>query len=171
MARFDDCLAVTLGNEGGVSNNPNDHGGLTNMGVTQAVYDAYRTHNGLPLQPVNSISLPEASAIYLLNYWTPARCSFLTEPVDLCVFDTAVNSGAYRAARLLQQCVGTTQDGVIGSKTLAAAAQIAPLILAADYCNAREAFVRGIVANDSTQRVFLAGWLNRINHIRQICGV
>lgn len=171
MARFDDCLAIVLGNEGGVSNNPNDNGGLTNMGVTQTVYDAYRARYGLPPQVVNLITQSEASAIYLTNYWIPVKAPSLTPPVDLCVFDAAVNSGVYRACRLLQQCVGTTQDGVIGSKTLAAADQIGPLTLASDYCAARETFVRGIVTNDPTQRVFLAGWLNRINRIRHICGV
>ena len=170
MARFDDCLAIVLGNEGGVSANPIDTGGLTNMGVTQTVYDAYRTQNGLPLQPVHFVTLAEASSIYLASYWTPARCSYLPEPVDLCVFDAAVNSGVYRASRLLQQCVGTAQDGVIGAKTLAAAAQIDPVTLAGDYCTARTAFVQGIVAANPPQRIFLNGWINRINHIRQLCG-
>lgn len=171
MARFDDCLAVILANEGGVSNNPIDTGGLTNMGVTQAVYDTYRAQQGLPPQPVTFVTGAEATAIYLKSYWTPARCPSLPVPVDLCVFDTAVNSGAYRASRLLQQCVGVAQDGATGPKTLAAVAQIDPVTLAADYCNARAAFVQGIIAANPAQRIFLNGWINRINHIRHVCGV
>lgn len=171
MARFDDCLAVILGNEGGVSNNPIDTGGLTNMGITQPVYDDYRAHHGLPLQPVTFVTLDEASAIYLASYWTPARGQSLEQPVDLCMLDMAVNSGVYRAARLLQQCVGVVQDGILGPKTLAAAAKVDPLKLAADYCSARVAFVQGIVAANPEQRIFLNGWINRINHIRHVCGI
>lgn len=171
MSRFDDCLAVILGNEGGVSNNPIDTGGLTNKGVTQTVYDGYRAQHGLPLQPVTFVTVLEAAAIYMQSYWTPARCQSLAKPVDLCMFDMAINSGVYRASRLLQQCVGVVQDGVIGPKTLAAAGSIDPLKLAADYCNARVAFVQGIVAANPAQRIFLNGWVNRINHIRHVCGI
>src|ERR1700744_100157 len=98
MNRFIDCLTFTLQQEGGYSNNPADHGGATSFGVTQAAYDAYRAAQGLPQPPVQYIALSDATAIYQANYWNAAQCSRMPAPIDLCVFDTAVNSGIERAS-------------------------------------------------------------------------
>jgi lysozyme family protein len=171
MARFNDCLAFTLGIEGGYSNNAADHGGSTNFGVTQAVYDTYRHRIGLPLQPVKFITLDDASEIYLDDYWTPAHCAIIPQPLDLCVFDTSVNYGVTRSIMLLQQSVGVDDDGDYGRESQAAVAAAAPLILAAKFCDAREAFYKGIVARNPSQAVFLDGWINRINSLRKACGV
>lgn len=171
MARFNDCLQVILGNEGGTSNNAADHGGLTRCGVTQATYDQYRTARKLPQQPVTLITQAEINDIYNIYYWVPAHCDQLPQPVDLCVFDTAVNSGVGRSSKLLQAAVGVTQDGAVGPATLAAVSAIDPVACATQFCDQREAFYRGIVAHDPTQGVFLAGWLNRLNHIRNLAGI
>lgn len=171
MGRFDDCLSVVYFNEGGVSNDPADHGGLTNYGVTQAVYDAYRRSNALPVQPVNMCTMDDAGAIYRTNYWAPSHASLMPVPIDLCVFDTAVNSGVVRASKILQACLGVAQDGDIGAVTLAAIAKVPVVPLAAQFCDQREAFFRGIVAHDSTQARFLTGWLNRNNYVRRKCGL
>lgn len=171
MDRFHECLTVILNNEGGLSNNPRDTGGMTNFGVTQSVYDDFRIASGLPQQPVSGITLAEATSIYYSNYWLPSRCSALPAPVDLCMFDAAVNSGVGRAAKWLQQAVSVTQDGSIGPATLAAVSSTDTVILCGKYCTEREAFVRSVVAANPSQKIFLNGWLNRINHIRSLCGV
>ena len=38
---FDTCLSMLLKHEGGFSNHKDDRGGLTNLGVTKAVYDEF----------------------------------------------------------------------------------------------------------------------------------
>lgn len=171
MARYDDIVAITLGREGGTSDNVADHGGLTKAGVTQAEYDSWRLRHNLPQQPVTMITESEEVQLYREDYWAPAQCDSLAPPVDLCVFDTAVNSGVGRAGKILQACVGVVQDGAIGPKTLAAIALVPPMALAAQYCDQREAFYRGIVAINPSQMIFLNGWLNRNNYIRQVCGL
>jgi len=81
------------------------------------------------------------------------------------VFDCAVNSGPSRSIKLLQgACPGLAIDGVIGPKTLEAAKAVDPVLVV----NAREAFVRRIVARDATQAKFLGGWLNRIAAVRTV---
>lgn len=171
MARFDDVMQVLFANEGGVSNNAADSGGLTNMGVTQVVYDNYRLQKGLPQQPVTGATLGEATEIYSEQYWAPCKGPQLPIPVDLCVFDAAVNSGVSRAGRMLQASVGATQDGVVGPQTLALVSQAAPVTLAGTFCDMREQFVRAIITANPSQIIFLDGWMNRINRIRHICGV
>ena len=38
---FDHCLKMLLAHEGGFVNHPKDPGGMTNLGVTKAVYDKW----------------------------------------------------------------------------------------------------------------------------------
>lgn len=171
MARFDDCLAVTLQYEGGYVNNPADHGGATNKGITQATYDRFRIANGLPVQSVKLIATPEIAAIYGPNYWLPPRCSELAIPLDLCVFDTSVNSGPVRAVRLLQLAVGVSEDGIFGSGTMAAVNALPVLVVCAQFLDQREQFCRDIAADNPSQAVFLDGWLARVDKLRAICGL
>ena len=42
MSGFVQALPVVLRFEGGYADHPNDPGGATNKGITQAVFDAYR---------------------------------------------------------------------------------------------------------------------------------
>lgn len=104
---FPACLAVTLVEEGGWSNNPHDPGGATMKGVTQRVYAAYRKRKGLPQQSVVKISVEELQDIYSTMYWVPAGCNALADGLDMVVFDCAVNSGPIEAKRLLNKVRGT----------------------------------------------------------------
>jgi len=167
--RFDACLAAVTKLEGGTSNHPADKGGLTMAGVTQATYDAYRRRKGLPPRPVTQSTRTERADIYRSQYWTPVRGDALPPPLDLVIFDMAVNSGPERAIKTLQRVLGVTPDGVFGNQTLralqedAAAGQVDHLV--SQVLELREEFYRGIVARDASQKVFLAGWLNRLDDL------
>lgn len=100
---FEKCLAITLHEEGGFSNNPNDPGGATMEGITQATDDAWRKAHSLPPIFVKGISHEELYAIYYQDYWTPCSGDALDYGVDLCVFDSAVNSGVSRALHWLRE--------------------------------------------------------------------
>ena len=97
IGNFERCLAITLKWEGGYSNNPDDPGGATNLGITQREYDRWRDGKQLHRQSVRLITMDEARAIYRLNYWDAMQCDSLPLGYDLCVFDAAVNSGTGRA--------------------------------------------------------------------------
>lgn len=171
MSRYDDCLKVVLGNEGGTSNDPNDHGGLTRSGVTQAAYDRYRIRHGLPQQPVTMITDAELTALYFEDYWTPCLAGTFPAPVDLNVFDTAVNSGPGRAIMILQQAVGVSDDGKWGPASKAAFARLSALDAAERFCDLRETYLRGLVVKDPSQGRFLKGWINRVDRMRKLSGL
>ena len=172
MSRFDICLAAVSKLEGGASNHPADKGGLTMAGVTQATYDAYRRRKGLPPRPVTQSAPGERADIYRSQYWTPVRGDALPPPLDLVIFDMAVNSGPDRAIKTLQSALGVTVDGVFGAQTLralqedASAGQVDHLV--SQVLELREAFYRGLVAKDASQKVFLAGWLNRLDALEAL---
>jgi lysozyme family protein len=170
-AGFAASLPFVLRWEGGFVDHPADPGGRTNKGVTQRVYDGWRRRQGLPQRDVKQIEDAEVHAIYETDYWMPPRCDLLQGELDLVQFDTAVNMGVGRAVRFLQQSVGCPVDGDFGPATQKAVDACDPGEAIVRYCNAREAFYRRIVQNKPSQAVFLKGWMNRLNSLRQEVGL
>ena len=172
---FQRALAFVLKAEGGYTNHPSDRGGPTNKGILQREYDQYRRDNGLPSADVRDILNAEVEDIYLHDYWLAGRCDRMPWPVSLAHFDACVNTGVAQAAKFLQRTVGTRDDGVIGPLTLAALASAleheSPGALATRLARQRIPFYRALVKRDPDQRVFLSGWLNRVNKVEQIVGI
>lgn len=161
---FTNCLRFTLQWEGGYVNNPADHGGHTNQGVTQRVYDSWRIEQGLPPVDVKHITPPEVEEIYKNRYWHPIYGGNLPPQIALACFDLAVNSGPSLAAKYLQKSLGITADGVVGPQTLAAVEGAGPEV-ALRICDLREALLRSLATHPG-QSQFLRGWLRRVDALR-----
>lgn len=114
---FQKCLNVVLHHEGGYVNHPSDPGGMTNLGVTKKVYEDWVGHE-VDEQTMRDLTPEEVGPLYKKNYWNRVKGDDLPEGLDLAVFDWAVNSGTGRAAKKLQEMIGTTVDGGIGPNTL-----------------------------------------------------
>jgi lysozyme family protein len=168
---LENALRFVLRWEGGFVDHPNDPGGRTNKGVTQKVYAAWRTRQGLPPQDVKAITDAEVHAIYLGDYWLPPRCELLGSPLDMVQFDTAVNMGVGRAVRFLQAAVGCGVDGDFGATTEQAVATCDVGSTVAAYCRQREAFYRSLAEKNPKLQVFLKGWMNRLNALRREAGL
>jgi lysozyme family protein len=80
--------------EGGYGNDPNDPGGETHFGISKRAY---------PHLDIKNLTKEEAEAIYHEDYWNKAKCPELSYPLDMVVFDTAVNLGVGRALGFLQK--------------------------------------------------------------------
>lgn len=159
---FAASLAAVLVHEGGYVNHPKDPGGATNKGVTQRVYDDWRQKNGLPFRSVKELEQSELEDIYRRQYWDAVRGDDLPAGVDYCVFDFAVNSGANRAARYLQEAVRVAADGQIGPVTLAAVAAADPSKLVEAISDARLGFLQRLTTFDT----FGKGWTRRVEAVR-----
>lgn len=168
---FETSLPFILRWEGGYVNHRNDPGGPTNKGVTQAVYDTWRLRQGLLKRDVQLLEEAEMRAIYEAGYWIPPRCDLLESQLDLVQFDTAVNMGVGRAVRFLQSVAKCKVDGDFGPGTERAIAECDHGSAMAAYCDAREQFYRRLVEKDAKFGVFLQGWLNRLNALRQEIGL
>jgi lysozyme family protein len=123
---FEKALPRILVYEGGKVDDPQDPGGRTNKGVTQATYNSFRRSMGLPSQDVYLIASAEVATIYKTRYWDKVMGDQMPEGLGLNLFDGAVNSGVSRSGIWLQQALGgayTGQiDGLFGAKTLQAIA-------------------------------------------------
>ena len=110
---FDHCLEIILHHEGGYVNHPKDPGGETNLGVTKRVYEE---HGGT--KDMKDLTFEDVAPIYKKSYWDRVKGDELPAGLDLCVFDFGVNAGTGRAAKYLQNLVGTTADGAIEPATV-----------------------------------------------------
>jgi lysozyme family protein len=122
---FEHCLKMLLHHEGGFVNHPKDPGGMTNLGVTKKVYDAWIGRESTEAE-MRALTPADVGPIYKKNYWDKVRGDDLPAGVDWAAFDWAVNSGAGRPAKAIQRIVGATQDGAIGPKTLQAVMDVEP---------------------------------------------
>jgi lysozyme family protein len=180
---YDEALARLLVHEGGYSNHPSDPGGPTNWGITLRDARAYWKQDATATDVRN---LPRAVAknIFRTKYWAALSCDELPAGVDYAVFDYGVNSGIGRAAKVLQRLLGLHSasktkgrrrpssrtdavdalvvDGIVGPRTLAAAACADAGRLIDAICDERLAFLQGL----RTWSVFGNGWGRRVREVR-----
>ena len=155
---YDKCLELILHHEGGYVNHPKDPGGETNLGVTKRVYEEW----GGTKEMVD-LTVEDVAPIYEKNYWRRTKCDDLPSGLDLCVFDFAVNAGPGRAAKYLQQIIGTTVDGGIGPNTLKAVYNYVEEVgvqgMIEEYQSGRQSYYEQL----STFETFGRGWTRRVD--------
>ena len=118
---YQKCLAIILHHEGAYLNHPKDPGGMTNLGVTKRVYEDWVGYS-VSEHTMQNLTEEDVAPIYKKNYWDRIKADELPSGLDLCVFDFGVNAGTGRAAKYLQNLIGTVADGGIGPNTLRALA-------------------------------------------------
>lgn len=115
--------------EGGYSDNPNDRGGPTNYGITEAVARAFGYQGDM-----RDLPLDTARSIYRARYWIQPRFSDISAISPMVaeeLLDTGVNMGTSVAGRFLQRALNVLNlegksypdikvDGAIGNMTVAA---------------------------------------------------
>lgn len=168
-SNFRKALTATLALEGGYVNNPSDPGGETNFGITLATYDEYLQQKGLSKVAMRDISEEHVEDIYRTMFWDRVKGDQLPPKLAIQVFDFAVNSGPDRAIRYLQFLVGTTQDGKLGPKTLAAVhaqcSEQGEMGLARHYLDKRREFMARFA---SRHPEFESGLTNRLNTMERM---
>ena len=156
---FDSCLEKILKHEGGFVNHPDDPGGMTNMGITRRVYEAFLDKK-VNEQEMRQMPKEHIAEIYRNNYWDKVKADDLPSGIDLCVFDWAVNSGTRKAVCALQESVGAKPDGIIGPSTLGKVKEKENIHILKEMRGKREKFYRSLT---KTFKIFGKGWLRRNN--------
>ena len=153
---FQKCLEMLLHHEGGFVNHPQDPGGMTNLGVTKAVYDKWIGREATKSEMMD-LKPDDVAPIYKKNYWDKVRGDDLPSGVDWCAFDWAVNSGSGRPAKAIQRAVGATADGAIGPMTLQAVMNKEPQMIIESVFSQRQKFYESL----RTFETFGRGWTRR----------
>ncbi len=159
---FEDAINITLKFEGGLSDIVQDKGGLTKYGISQHSY---------PGVNIRELTLEKAKEIYKRDFWTPCHCDELLWPINLCLFDWAVNSGPEVAVRFLQRILKVKIDGKLGPKTLASVTLFHdPIEVSKKILEERFNNYLDLVKNNPSNSIFLKGWLKRVNELYFIIG-
>lgn len=143
------CLAFVLKYEGGKVDDPQDPGGRTNQGVTQATYDGYRRRKGLLRRDVYVMENVERDEIYKTQYWDAVDGDDLPAGTDLVMMDFAVNSGPKRAKDFAVKVGGVGKPAAV---------------FVAALCDARLAWLKSL----KTWARFGRGWGARVNACRKL---
>jgi len=128
-ASFKKCVDIVIGLEGG-DKIVADSGGVTRWGISA------RAHPGVD---IINLTRDEAVALYRDEYWDECLCDGLPWPMDLVVFDAAVNQGVTYAKNLTSSSVDYVE---------------ALLLRVERYSE--------IAERDETKRQYLRGWVNRV---------
>jgi len=122
------AIEFVLQHEGGYSNDPADPGGETHWGISKRAY---------PKLDIKNLTREQAISIYFNDYWIKSGADELFYPMDIIVFDCAVNMGLSRAKVLLQESYDWK-----------------------DYLLNRIAHYKRIVKPETAK--FFKGWVNRV---------
>jgi lysozyme family protein len=159
---FAEALQHVLKHEGGFVNHPKDPGGMTNLGCTKAVWEEWCGHP-VDERIMRSLKPADVAPLYKRKYWDKVKGDDLPTGVDYVVFDAAINSGAGRASKWLQACVGVEVDGDIGPKTLRGVLAFDPKQLIEDYSRRRLSFLMDLPTWDT----FGKGWTRRVAEVQK----
>ena len=151
---FDQAVNVILKHEGGLVNNPNDPGGITNFGISKRSY---------PEVDIYNLTKEQAKEIYERDYWKPLRL-YMIDNANVCLelFDFSVNAGLSRAVKMAQKLAGTKEDGMLGGITANAINEFEGDFVRA-FKHARIIYYEAIARNKPALKIFLNGWKNRVN--------
>jgi len=177
---FENVIDEIIAKEQGYVDHPNDRGGPTNFGITQAV----ARKNGWQ-GDMRELPLSLAREIYRRRYIVDPgfdRVSVIDAHVGAELIDTGVNMGPGRAAEFLQRCLNVFNlegsryadvlvDGRIGQVTLDALRAFlrwrgekgVAVLLTALNCVQAVRYIE-IAENNPSQESFAYGWiLNRVS--------
>lgn len=144
-----------------------DAGGRTRFGIAQ------KFHPDLPeeffTKPADE-ALEDAEQILEADYWDLMHLAEI-EDQDVAnkLFDMGVNMGVHQAGVYAQRAanfapqfaVTLKEDGVLGSKSIAAINAIDPVTYRDLLCQFSAAHYRHIATNNPAQAEYLHGWLTR----------
>ena len=158
---FQKSLDLVLDSEKGFVNNPNDPGGITNLGVTKASWESWKMR-AVNIDEMRALTKEDVIPFYRKKYWDAMKCDDLPLGMDYAAFDFAVNAGVGRAAKTLQTALGVAADGVIGPATMKVAQAFDPDEFLERFSKAKESYYKTL----NTFPIFGKGWLKRVDTVQ-----
>lgn len=164
-------IDAIIAREGGFTDHPNDRGGPTKFGITQATLSAWLDRPATK-SDVRALTRDKAYEIYESRYYTAPRLHLLPKAIQPAMLDCAVHSGPRVSVILLQRVLNRSGfgpldiDGVAGPDTREAVDSawfaMGELLIAA-IIEERRGFLDRLIARDPAQAVFQKGWMARLD--------
>jgi lysozyme family protein len=162
MAEFSDAVNYVLINEGGLVDKRQDHGGITNFGITLPMLTSFRQRQCSDSDIINLTEI-EAKRIYEALFWNKLSVSGLNQAIATAILDVAINNGQTVAIKLAQHCLPASilPDGIMGVETLNALDKANPEMFIYSYVGYLQDRYADLCINATNQVIFLKGWLRR----------
>ena len=179
---YDNAFELTVGLEGGFSDDPDDNGNWT--GGKKGVGELKGTKYGIsaasfPNEDIRNLTIDRAKILYRQNYWNPLNLDGVSlGSIQEEIFDTAVNMGVGMAGKIAQEAINFLEpgpedsplsvDGVIGPTTLSYINKWCKKDPEALFkaLNGFQ-FVRYVEVCHSTNKKFDWGWMKRIQQWKE----
>ncbi len=169
---FNEAVAKTLKNEGGLSIDKDDPGGITNYGISFKFLKANKidlNNDGLVNgKDIQEMTIDEATTLYKQNFWNKFKIGLIGQRIIADkVFDLSVNVGGVVAIKLLQHAINLhlktpiAVDGMIGLHTLKSIAEVgqAQVLMGIKDCAIQ--YYQDLVKKHPHLEKYLAGWTLR----------
>ena len=148
--------------EGGYSDNPNDRGGATNSGVTLAVYQSVYGKNKTK-NDLKRMTNEQWNYIFTKLYWNKWKADDIKNQSIANILVDWVWMSGLGTIKKIQSLFGLTADGIVGNKTILYINSHDQEEVFNKIWNRRKSFYESLVKNNPSQKVFLKGWMNRLN--------
>ena len=177
MSLFEPALQYVLLREGGIEENPNDPGGITNYGISlrtlkETSQEQLRLY-GIPVyvtaDTIRDLTLQQVYAFYKGEFWDHAPFENIkNQDVTNYIFDACVNMGIAPGIKCAQRAYWAvirnrntlSDDGILGDVTLEAINSTSSTFLLAAMRSERGGAYR-LLALVKDDKSYLDGWLNR----------
>ena len=170
MANVNKLVPLIFKWEGDWSDNKNDKGGATNMGITLSTWKSQgydKDGDGdIDINDLKLITKQDVVELLRKGYWNRWKADQIkNQSIANLLVDWVWNSGIH-GIKIPQRVLGVTVDGIVGIKTINTINKSNPEVLFNKLKQARREFFIKIAKNDKTQLVFLKGWLNRLDDFK-----
>jgi len=166
-----DFIKKIIISEGGEAetNYSTDRGGQTKFGITKSAYTDFLGRSATS-EDISNLTYQTATDFYS---WLYDRYGLDSYPSNFrySFFDTITIAGFGGASGILQKALVKLGQPIkvdynAGKQTREATSKVDPELLKIYFLNERELFHRNDAAQHSEQQMYLQGWLNRVNHLR-----
>jgi lysozyme family protein len=178
MTLFEPAFKYVLLREGGIEENPNDPGGITNYGISfrtlkETPQERLRLYS-IPIyvttDTIRDLTLEQAHAFYKGEYWSHAPFEKIkSQDVVNYLFDACVNMGISPGIKCVQRAYWAVvrnrhallDDGILGLMTLEAINSVSSTFLLAAMRSERAGICRLRAELNADNKSALDEWLER----------
>ena len=170
---FSEIISEVLKAEGGYVDDPDDKGGATNYGVTQATFSAFIGRDASK-DEIKDMQEGDAIECYEEMFWKKSKLDQFVDGLKHIYFDMVVNMGGRNAGKIIQRSINTKRnnnaldvDGIVGSGTLAQVDSIVidDVLVERGMFFANNCFDGSRYDLRTSQNKFLRGWFfHRVFH-------
>lgn len=162
MANSEKLMPIIHKWEGGYSNHPNDKGGCTMKGITLSTFKQYYGKNKT-CADLKNIQDGEWLYIFEDGFWNPCKADEIkNQSIANIIVDWAWHSGTKTVIKKIQKILDVEIDGIVGKQTINAINSSDQESLFNSIYNERKTYYHNICSKNPSQKVFLKGWLNRL---------